>query len=368
MHSHAVSDMRDRIASGLNRQVLTESDKKALHELNRQILAEWNKLVLNDSNRRTISVAKARIAQVSGHVFGGANKKVLHDARNLAFAELNRRLLTDANRKLLSGSKGQVLSEYAGFKLWLRTPVTVRAILALMAIWTLAIFATRLGVPWSYVGYTSGYGAVVMTAITIVRLTVNSGKLWLKHSRFPESSQEEIRIIGNGPIRRGIVLHEIEEFFESNFGVGPREINLKTEAFLMRKKDWQLLQDAIYDTFLRGAPPLLFELGRRLGASVGRDLREISREPGVVLAHLEEVSRALGWGILSVHGDLARGARLKFKIQESPFCVGGSLLEKDTYSCHLVTGLMAGYVRRSTGGHARPSSESAFATDTGIAR
>jgi predicted hydrocarbon binding protein/IS1 family transposase len=343
MQRQVIYNIRDRIATGLNRQVLTESDKKTLHELKRQMLAEWKTQVFNDSNRKAFSVAKTRILeQVNGNVFGDTNDRVLHDARNRALAELNRRLLTDANRKLLSGLMRQTLAEYARFKLWLRSPVTVRAILTLLAMWTIAIFSTSLALPWSYVGYPSGYGAIIMTALTTARLTVNSQKLWLRHSRFPGSGREGRGMVENGPIRRGVVLHEIEEFLQSEFGAGPRETNLKAEAFLMRKRDWQLLQDALYDTFLRGAPPLLFELGHRLGTSVGRDLGEIGQEPGVVLSHLEEVSRELGWGIFSVHGDLASGAKLTFRVQESPFCVDDSPLEKNTYSCHLVSGLVTG--------------------------
>jgi predicted hydrocarbon binding protein len=131
--------------------------------------------------------------------------------------------------------------------------------------------------------------------------------------------------------------------------MGPRETNIKNHAFLMRKRDWQMLQDAIYDTFLKGAPPLLYEMGLRLGASIAGDLEKLSPKPGAMLSHLEEVSRAAGWGIVSVHGDLGLGTKLTFRIQESPFCACNSPLEKNTYSCHLVSGLVAGVVERIYG-------------------
>jgi predicted hydrocarbon binding protein len=117
----------------------------------------------------------------------------------------------------------------------------------------------------------------------------------------------------------------------------------------MRKRDWQMLQDAIYDTFLKGAPPLLNEMGQRLGTSIAGDLEKLSPKPGAMLSHLEELSRAAGWGIVSVHGDFALGTKLTFRVQESPFCACNSSLEKNTYSCHLVSGLVTGIVERIYG-------------------
>src|SRR5712664_3879347 len=189
-----------------------------------------------------------------------------------------------------------------------------------------------------------------MTALTTARFTVTTAKpiassLQEREPRHGESS----RTTRTGSARRGKVLQEIEEFFEHDLETGPRETNLKNHAFLMRKRDWQVLQDAIYDTFLKGAPPLLFEMGQRLGTSIAGDLEKLSPKPGAMLSHLEEVSRVSGWGIVSVHGDFGLGTKLTFKVQESPFCACNSPLEKNTYSCHLVSGLVTGIVERIYG-------------------
>jgi len=337
-----LAEVRSRVTAMLNRPVLTESDKKTVGQLKNQILKEWHTRIITDSNRGAFSLAKDRVfAKLNGRMFG-ASEKTFTDVGNLAFAELSRRLLDAANGRRFTFLKKQVILRYDAFKFWIQTPVTVRATLALLGVWGLAIITTELEVFWGYlvyVSYISGYGAIITTALTTWRLTVNSQKLWLQHS---EAGKEANRkIIETEPSRRGIVLREIESL-RKDFLLGPKQFNLKKEAFLMRKKDWQSLQDALYDTFLKGAPPLLYELGHRLGTSVGLDLGRISQKPGVILSQLEEVSRELGWGMISAHGNLVHGTNLTFKVQESPFCTDDSPLEKNTDSCHLVTGLVTG--------------------------
>src|SRR5712692_2972383 len=224
----------------------------------------------------------------------------------------------DAKRKQLSQSKNRTLAgfakfmawlrtplatrpEYLKFKKWLRTPLTPRSLLPVAAIWALAVIPIRFGMPWTYVSDTSGYAAILMTALTTARLTVSAPRAATESSRRGEPRYEGGHQM-DGPVRRGKVLQEIEEFFGHDLEMGPRETNIKNHAFLMRKRDWQMLQDAIYDTFLKGAPPLLNEMGLRLGTSIAGDLEKLSPKPGAMLSHLEEVSRASGWGIVSVHG------------------------------------------------------------------
>jgi len=328
--------VKDRVTGVLSRPVLTESDKKTLNGLKSRMNTEWKRRILSEYNRRAVSLAKARIVTY-------ANERVLRDPANRIGinSEMGIKLQTQAN-KVLSLLKVRLLSLSADFGLWLQTPVTVGTIIYVVASWGLAIGFGRLEFPWSYFGYTWGYGALFLTAVTTARLTVNSQRLWLEHRRPARSAVEVERLITEtGPTRKTHVLREIDRFFESDLHMGAREFDLKREAFLMRKRDWQLLQDALYDTFLKGAPPLLFELGLRLGSSVGRDLVRISREPGVILSNLEDVARVLGWGTLSVEGDLARGTKVTFKIRESPFCIE-SQLEQNMRSCHLVEGLVTG--------------------------
>jgi predicted hydrocarbon binding protein len=320
----------------LNRQVLTASDKSTLYEL--------KDLILDDSTSKEIQLAKARIvARANRRVFRDTLVKVFSRARGLVPDGLNARLLTETNKRRYFSSKKWVLSGYTRFSLWLKKPVTVSTVLACTTVWALAIAFTRFEFPWSEIGYTSGYGAVFLTAVMTARLTVNSPRLWLERPQRREPAKEMNRwILETALARRSLVLHEIEVFLASGSDGRVKEINLKANAFLMRKRDWQSLQDALYDTFLRGAPPLLFELGHRLGQSVGRDLMRLRGKPGTIIAQLEEVSRTLGWGIVSVHGDLARGSKLTFTIHESPFSVAESPMEGNTRACHMLCGIMGG--------------------------
>jgi predicted hydrocarbon binding protein len=293
-------------------------------------------------------------------------RSIIEGLRGWILVDLRGRDLACATGRKLSASKAATvaefarlrswlltpvtaLTEYVKFREWLGTPLTTLSLLPLAGVWALAIIPLRFGLPWSYLGDTSGFGAILMTALTTARLTMTSPQLPPPPLKLGEPGKAPAPQTKFGPARRGVVLREIEEFFESDSRIGPRETNLKNQAFLMRNRDWQSLQDAIYDTFLKGAPPLLFEMGERLGTSIARDLERISPRPGAMLSHLEEASRASGWGIISVHGDLSLGKKLTFRVQESPFCSCKSPLENNTYSCHLVSGLVTGIVERIYG-------------------
>jgi predicted hydrocarbon binding protein len=345
VNRRAVSNVGARVSTLLNRRVLTESDKKKLLEL--------KELVLDDTTSESILQAKARLASK-------ANKRVLVESLMTTFwsvadlepGDATRWILSDGNRGRLHAIRMRLLSRYRGFRLWLKKPVTVGTVLAFMGLWAFAITFTRFAFPWSEIGYTSGYGAVFMTAAMATRLTVNSPTLWLERPRRqevaeaepPKVTPKEVNswIIETALARRSLVLHEIQVFLGSGLDGRVKDVNLKSNAFLMRKKDWQALQDALYETFLRGAPPLLFELGHRLGSSVGRDLMRLREKPGAMLSQLESVSRNLGWGIITVDGDLAHGSKLTFTVRESPFCVADSPLVRNTNSCHMLEGLMGG--------------------------
>jgi len=345
---------------------------KKLARVRNQIAVKWTGRLNTKSKKkemaedpRTRAVTKLDKTPVDiSKTATSFHRSVVRSTVTMLVAVRNR-LTKDATRKLISDSKNQSLfgfakfmawlrtplaarPEYVRFKEWLRTPLTPRSLLPVAAVWALAVIPIRFGIPWTYVSDTSGYAAILMTALTTARLTVSAPRATTGSVRRPEPRYEGLRDTDR-PVRRGKVLREIEEFFEQDLEMGPRETNIKNHAFLMRKRDWQMLQDAIYDTFLKGAPPLLYEMGLRLGASIAGDLEKLSPKPGAMLSHLEEVSRAAGWGIVSVHGDLGLGTKLTFRIQESPFCACNSPLEKNTYSCHLVSGLVAGIAERIYG-------------------
>jgi predicted hydrocarbon binding protein len=357
--------VRFRIVAKLNRNPMTESNKKMPEDLKDQTLPKLNEGTLADFTKPFSSFARV-VPGLSASSLGESSKKTIQDLRTRMLFELRRSVLTDTMIKVLDDAKKlafadfarlrswlvtpvTTLAEYGKFREWLRTPLTALSLLPLAGVWALAIIPKWFGLPWSYVGDTSGFGAILMTALATARLTMTS-QLVPPSSQFHKPPDDASpRTMRTRPARRGVVLREIEEFFESDAQMDSRETNLKSQAFLMRKRDWQSLQDAIYDTFLKGAPPLLFEMGERLGRSMASDLEKISTRPGVMLSHLEEVSRASGWGIVSVHGDLSLGKKLTFRVQESPFCSCKSPLENNTYSCHLVSGFVNGVVERVYG-------------------
>jgi predicted hydrocarbon binding protein len=223
-------------------------------------------------------------------------------------------------------------------------------LLLFAVLWTLAIVPQRFGSPWDSVSFASGFGAILVTA------SLTKDALKLIPSAFSASNQSTVVERGgqasgeSSSGRRSGALQDIDEFFEPRFRFGgPRERNLKLSTFVLRARDWLMLQQALYDTFLKGAPPLLFEMGHQVGSSMARDLKEISPKAEVVLSYLEEFSRRAGWGIITVDGELVRGSKITLRIQESPFCVCASPSGKDMNSCHFVSGLASGILEEIYG-------------------
>lgn len=366
----ALSEKGERLSALLNRQVLTPSDKKTIYQLKAKIIddlpatagrvlkttvvAASRRAKRTFVNAKTVAAAhlvEARLARLlTVDTLRTSLDALARGLGHLVPARAQRVVMTEGNTRRFLSAKGKAQVWYSGFKLWLRKPVTVGMVIEVVVVWAFAITFRWLAFPWSEIGYTSGYGAIFMTAALAARLTVNSPRLWLERpasrqtKEVPKEASKEVNawIIQTAIARRSLVVHEIEEFLQSNLDGRVKELNLKANAFLMRKKDWKSLQDALYDTFLRGAPPLLFELGHRLGSSVGRDLMRLEDRPGAILSQLEEVSRTLGWGMVSVQGDLARGSKLTFVVRESPFSVAESPLGKNTESCHMLVGMMTG--------------------------
>ena len=215
-------------------------------------------------------------------------------------------------------------------------------------LWALAIVPLRFGSPWDSISFPSGLGAILATAV----LAKDALKLIPRPAAVsPSGAMDSSQTSGDGwSARKSGALPEIEEFFEPRFGLGgPRERNLKLSTFVLRAKDWLMLQQAFYDTFLKGAPPLLFEMGHQVGSSIARDLQQVSPRPGAVLSYFEELSRRAGWGVITVDGDIAQGSRIIMRFQESPFCVCTNSSGKHTDSCHFVSGLASGILEEVYG-------------------
>src|SRR4029077_15461354 len=120
--------------------------------------------------------------------------------------------------------------EYVRFKVWLRTPLTPQSLVPVAVVWALAVIPIRFGIPWTYVSDTSGYAAILMTALTTARLTVSAPRATHESFRYGEPRYQGSRDT-DGPVRRGKILQEIEEFFENDLEMNSRETNIKNYAF-----------------------------------------------------------------------------------------------------------------------------------------
>ncbi len=305
---------------------------------------------------RENSVAKARpLAEVILGAGGRATKRIRQAmiAARCASIELVRSRettrLVDGSLTARARATRPATAENAAIK-QLYAGLGFRKLALFTALWALAIIPQRFGSTWDDLSFASGLGAILATAV----LTNDALKLLPRSSRLadPSAAVENAQTSADAwSGRRTGALQDIEEFFEPQFRFGgPRERNLKLSTFVLRERDWMMLQQALYDTFLKGAPPLLFEMGHQVGTSIARDLRKVSPKVEVVLSYFEELSRRAGWGIISLDGDIAGGSRITFRIQESPFCVcANPHAGKDMDSCHFVNGLASGILEEVYG-------------------
>ena len=113
--------------------------------------------------------------------------------------------------------------------------------------------------------------------------------------------------------------------------------------FLMSSHAWALLEEALFLNLLKGASTLIFEMGRAYGRALAIELVAASKDSGSIGDHFERVCRLMGWGRVAVEGDLVKGQKITFKVDNCLFCGNRSSTAIGRDSCYFFMGVAKGF-------------------------
>jgi len=117
--------------------------------------------------------------------------------------------------------------------------------------------------------------------------------------------------------------------------------------FIMDAASFSRMKEALYDTFLRGAPTLLYEMGLVYGTSLAYEQKRVDNIPEAQRAALFGMIRLTtehGWGKITLVGNPAFGKRITVRVQNCVFCSGRVVRRKNSDSCYFLKGAVAGMV------------------------
>ncbi len=136
---------------------------------------------------------------------------------------------------------------------------------------------------------------------------------------------------------------EVKDFFELDFRRGVMRNKYDgARVFVIAAKAFRTIEEGLYRSFSTGAAVML----RQMGYSYGKALagRQRSLESGsniAIVADLQAVALAAGWGRVSLPGDPLSDNNLKIIVEDCVFCTH---YRQDVGEprCHFLVGLIQG--------------------------
>jgi predicted hydrocarbon binding protein len=116
--------------------------------------------------------------------------------------------------------------------------------------------------------------------------------------------------------------------------------------FTVDASSFSRMREALYDTFLRGAPTLLYEMGLVYGTSLANEQRCVGNTEAqrAALFGMIKLTTEHGWGKATLIGDPAFGKTITLRVQNCVFCSGDRVRRKKSDSCYFLVGAAAGMV------------------------
>ena len=113
-------------------------------------------------------------------------------------------------------------------------------------------------------------------------------------------------------------------------------------VFIINAHAWSLIEQDLLARFLRGASPLLSEMGNAYGVAIALDYRSITDDPENVASYFEHLGLAAGWGKFSLTGDLAKGSKITIRVRDCIFCGSRNPGAERKDQCYFITGVCKG--------------------------
>jgi predicted hydrocarbon binding protein len=112
--------------------------------------------------------------------------------------------------------------------------------------------------------------------------------------------------------------------------------------FLMTNHAWIQLEEALFLNLLKGAPPLVFEMGRAYGKALVLDNAWLGENTRSVPRYLEDLWDVSGWGKMEIGGDPATGRKSIVRVADCVFCSSNIWSTAGRSSCYFLTGVTKG--------------------------
>ena len=135
-----------------------------------------------------------------------------------------------------------------------------------------------------------------------------------------------------------------------------KELNNIT-AFLIPSDSWATIRDGLHERFGSGAWIILRGMGQSSGQFIAKQVKMTaaaaptsSQEttPGELFTSLSKLAAIVGWGKVSIWGDLSSGREVVVTIRNCPFCE--QLRVTGEEECYFYAGVVQGVVDELYGG------------------
>jgi predicted hydrocarbon binding protein len=113
-------------------------------------------------------------------------------------------------------------------------------------------------------------------------------------------------------------------------------------VFIATARSWDALEQDLFMKLLKGAAPLLTEMGAAYGRATALDYRSLTSNPEDLTAYFEHLGLAAGWGLFSTTGDLERGSKITVRVRDCVFCRSRNASMGRRDPCYLLMGVCKG--------------------------
>ena len=113
-------------------------------------------------------------------------------------------------------------------------------------------------------------------------------------------------------------------------------------VFIMTARSWDAIEQDLFAKLLKGAAPLLMEMGIAYGRATALDYRSVMTNPENLSSFLEQLGLTAGWGKFTASGDLAKGSKITVRVWNCVFCRSRNASVGRTEACSFLVGVCKG--------------------------
>ncbi len=113
-------------------------------------------------------------------------------------------------------------------------------------------------------------------------------------------------------------------------------------VLIVTAKSWDAAEQDLFAKLLKGAAPLLVEMGNAYGRATALDYRSVTTNPENLSAYFEHLGLSAGWGKFSMSGDPLKGSKITGRIWNCVFCRSRNASVGRSDPCNFLMGVCKG--------------------------